>query len=68
MLGMAASPGLATITTWWRSLNGFLGRCRPQIPLHTCVATIQSRDGQAVAARRGHVLHGDRRSGTNAPA
>ena len=43
MLGMAREPGRSpTITTWWRSLNGFLGKCRPQIPLHTCVATIKA--------------------------
>ena len=40
-LAIAREPGRSpTITTWWRSLNGFIGKCRPQIPLHTCVATI----------------------------
>lgn len=46
MLAVAREPGRSpAITTWWRSLNGFLGKCRAQVPAHTCIATIEAVTG-----------------------
>ena len=47
-LGIAREPGRAptTFSSWWNSVNDFLGKCRQQIPEHTCIATIRALTGQ----------------------
>ena len=47
-LGIAREPGRAptTFSSWWNSVNDFLGKCRQQVAEHTCVATIKALSGR----------------------
>jgi hypothetical protein len=47
-LGIAREPGRAptTFSSWWNSVNDFLGKCRQQVAEHTCVATIKALAGR----------------------
>jgi hypothetical protein len=47
-LGIAREPGRAptTFSSWWNSVNDFLGKCRQQVAAHTCIATIKALTGR----------------------
>ncbi|MGZ8687592.1 MAG: protein kinase domain-containing protein, partial [Gaiellaceae bacterium] len=48
-LGIAREPGRAptAFAGWWSSVNDFLGKCRQQVALHTCLATIRAITGKS---------------------
>ena len=48
-LGTAREPGRAptAFAGWWNSVNDFLGKCRQQVALHTCLATIKAITGKS---------------------